>query len=321
MNSEIPTFVAIGAGACGTVYEQAGNPLCVKKERFHKSPDKNLKNDYNMHKTIHNSFKKYSVDIHVPFPDRFIPADDPSFLEYQNLFPSTDQDPSDLLFTERILPLPQSLREALIDRYCPETLKDQARANAVNRNCLVRLYLGRIRPPLTRPSRFFTLNNYQLNLDQCLALELEVEPFITAMGKALAIMHWDAKVDARDVEFVLGMAPTFTKEHRHTQKYNFKSREVHFWLLDFNQVKEMTTDEAGLENAVEAYRVNDPYYPKPGRGPDSLWNQFRRDYMAQSRDILEEKQWSLAEKFLDMVEAMQKRVDEEAHAARDRIHD
>lgn len=80
-------------------------------------------------------------------------------------------------------------------------------------------------------------------------------------------------------------------------------------------------DEAGLENAVKAFKMNDPYYPKPGRGEDRLWDQFKKDYMAQSREILEEEQWVLAEKFLGMVEAMQKRMDEEANAARNRVND
>ena len=38
------------------------------------------------------------------------------------------------------------------------------------------------------------------------------------------------------------------------------------WLLDFNQCHEMTMDERGLEQAVESYFVNDPYYPRPPQG-------------------------------------------------------
>jgi hypothetical protein len=315
-----PAFTQIGWGTCGVVYEQADDAFnCVKKEKAHYYVDRDLENDFKMHQILYHTFRKHDTDVHIPCPNRLIPANDQTFVEYQQFFPIADQNPSSLLLSERIPTLPQPFCQTLIDRFCPEGLKDKARTDSTNRSCLARVYLGRLRHPTAKTSMFFSLNNFPLCLDQFPLLGLEVEPLRTAMAQALAIMHWDAKVDARDVEFVLGSPPQVKEMHRYTQTYNTESREIYFWMLDFNQVQSITMDGAGLQKAVEAFKMNDPYYPRPGRGLDSLWKRFKEDYLVQSKEILGKGQWGLATRFLEMVEVMQKTVDEEACAARIRV--
>lgn len=307
--SEPQPYKKIGAGACGVVYEQPGDPLCVKKQKANWTGPLNLQNDFRAHNIIYSAFKKYSVDIHVPFPSRFVSADDKAYWkDNQSLFPPEDRKPSDLLFTERILPLPKAVREALIEQYCPEKIKAKVYKDETSRNCLIRLYLGRVqrpRGPDDRPQMFFNLNNLGLTVDQLLALHVEVQPFITAQAKALAIMHWEIQVDARDVEFVLGTGPDSTEDHDFTPQYNFKLRVVHYWLLDFNQVHDITLDDAGVDQAVAAFMANDPYYPRPGRGPESCWISFKQEYIKQSQEILEKEHWNLATRFVDTIEMRQ----------------
>jgi hypothetical protein len=59
-----------------------------------------------------------------------------------------------------------------------------------------------------RPLRFrhFSLRNYPLHLNQMGDLGLEVLAYVRYMGEALTLIHWGARVDANDVEFVLAPA-------------------------------------------------------------------------------------------------------------------
>jgi hypothetical protein len=44
---------------------------------------------------------------------------------------------------------------------------------------------------------------------------------------------------------------------------DFKGQRVCMWLLGFNRCQDMTMDESGVNQAVDTYFVNDPYYPRP----------------------------------------------------------
>ena len=121
-------------------------------------------------------------------------------------FPQEDQarDPEALLEAKRIFPVPQVVRQALIDLYCPEAIKDSVKRDPNSKACLVRLYLGRV----STPKRIFSLRNFQLHIDQMLNLNMDTLHYAKVMGEAIAVIHWQAQIDARDVEFVLGSAPT-----------------------------------------------------------------------------------------------------------------
>ncbi|KAK3328718.1 xylose isomerase-like protein [Apodospora peruviana] len=182
--------------------------------------------------------------------------------------------PTHALISQRIQPLPQSTQNLLIDKFCENPcLKDVGLNDPANDDCLVRLYLGSMNGTTTR---FFSLRNFKLHLNQMLDLRLDVDVMASRMGPTLVVMHWGAKIDARDVEFVLGTSTERTY-HMQPKSTDIKLdeplttarpllwRRTSMWVLDFNQVRRITMDDAGVELAVEAVKLNDPYFPKPLR--------------------------------------------------------
>jgi Zinc finger protein len=126
------------------------------------------------------------------------------------------------------------------------------------------------------------------------------------MAEALAELYWRARVDANDVEFVL--APP-RKNHAPTQaiiKSDFLGNHT-MWILDFDCCKNISLDEAGVEQAVVAFYKNDPFYPRPGcedRRDHALWEMFRARFLEASGNILGTKSpgASLASLWVAMVE-------------------
>lgn len=190
-----------------------------------------------------------------------------------------------MLISERILPLPKVIRVALIELFCPEGIREKQLHETTNNACLVRIYLGKNneRRKSSRPQQFFSLRNFKLHLNQMKQLGLDIDTFACTIANALAIMHWQAKVDAADVEFVLGSAPSTT--HQIAPTYDqlkdmapgsstytlgggltFHKRVVHLWFLDFDRCQIITMDENGLEAAILAFVTNDRY----------LWLSIRR---------------------------------------------
>ena len=122
--------------------------------------------------------------------------------------------------------------------------------------------------------RFFSLRNYKLHVDQIQSLELEAEPYTRTMASALAVLHWHTRIDALDIEFVLGSTPldrncirralplhdikqlkpgSSTFEHTTNISPNFRKRSVCLWLLDFDACSSITMNSAGVEKAVKAF--------------------------------------------------------------------
>jgi len=101
------------------------------------------------------------------------------------------------------------------------------------------------------------------------------------MGRALAICHWELKNDANDVEFVLGCV---------------RPGEVpRLWMFDFDKVKAIEWNEAGMVQAVDSVMKNDPYFPKAPpklehwekegytRTDELLWLSFKNPYLLMAR--------------------------------------
>lgn len=73
---------------------------------------------------------------------------------------------------------------------------------------------------------------------------------------------------------------------------NSKKREVHVWVLDFNQCTKITEDKAGCEKAAKAHWDNDPYYPRPDRTSKedrALWDTFVEEYIRVGKNVLNGK--------------------------------
>jgi hypothetical protein len=103
--------------------------------------------------------------------------------------------------------------------------------------------------------------------------------YAQAMAETLAIMHWLAKIDANDVEFVL--APPDNEDEG--QWVNVLGEHT-MWILDFDLCRSMAMDEHGIEQAARAFWRNDPFYPRPRCGC-SLWQAFQEHYLQVSRQV------------------------------------
>ncbi|OAP63365.1 hypothetical protein AYL99_02592 [Fonsecaea erecta] len=121
--------------------------------------------------------------------------------------------------------------------------------NVADRDCLVRLYLGRrkIQLEARRGQNFFFLRNYPLHLNRAEELGLQTVDYARAMAESLAVMHWVARTNANDVKFVLGGPGTHnTGIGEYTN--DFFGRQC-LWVLDFDCCRPITMDDIGVEHS------------------------------------------------------------------------
>ncbi|PON28997.1 hypothetical protein TGAM01_v202105 [Trichoderma gamsii] len=306
-DADLP-YRKIGAGSCGTILAQEGQPFVVKVA---KTDGNALWNDYVMHASIADQFRIWSViEVKIPACHYFVPKGNPYFDDKPTLLQAAEQVcnmPKDALVTERIYPLPLRTRDLLIENFCAEQDKSAARRGPENRDCLVRVYLGSMWGGI---GRSFSLRNFRLHLNQMADLQLDAKVIAGRIATALAVMHWAAKTDARNVEFVLASSSEKISENflgREIQTFeqpiytgppsnvhnDFFTRTADLWVLDFNQVQPITMDEAGVATAVEAYKFNDPYFPRPlreSRIEKVVWNEFVEQYLGAAHIIIREEE-------------------------------
>ncbi|KAB8271165.1 hypothetical protein BDV30DRAFT_228370 [Aspergillus minisclerotigenes] len=197
----------------GKVFEQAGTLWAFKVLLIDRT-DK-LWNNYLMHLRIQDSFDRLgggSGGLEIPRAAWFANKEFEFGSENLYLFPDDPTFPRrarEILCMERIFPLPQAVRHALIELFCNPNNVATAKSDASNKDCLVRLFLGRKRYGASRPggSRVLSLRNYKLHVDQVEELQLDADEYAASMADALAIMHWHTRIDAMDIEFVLGSTP------------------------------------------------------------------------------------------------------------------
>ncbi len=255
----------IGRGQCGTIYEETGTSYVLTRAN---RDENHLWNNYRVHTKVYESLHKISTLVKVPIPSYYIKSneDDDWWSENLTRFPEGVRSRSDILRSQRIMPLPTKIRDALIDEYCPSDRDPEAqKRHRANKACLVMVYLGQRRDP-SRRIRFFTLRNFILHADQIQALGIEAKALAASMGEALGMMHWIAKIDANDVEFVLGSRPIEipevpmpfealgskpTSTRVQVTQQDFKNRPMHLWLLDLNLCHEITMDDNGIQKAVD----------------------------------------------------------------------
>ncbi|KAF2137404.1 uncharacterized protein K452DRAFT_329272 [Aplosporella prunicola CBS 121167] len=245
------------------VYSLEGHTIAYK---LAKNDDNQLWNDYVSHTAIYKAVMKtpeVCKDILIPTSHYFVPSTDTKWWnENGQHFPydANVSIPNNVLLMDRINPLPSIIRTRLIELYCPPKLKDEAYSTRGNYDCLIRPYLGRRQDP---PLQFFSLRNYKLFLNQ-----ME-----------------DMNIDTMEIARTPTQQPVTPMSAE-----CFRRRAVSLWLLDFNQCSEITMDEAGVAAAVDAFVVNDPYYPRPGTlyadDDDDLWDEFAERYLDVSAKIL-----------------------------------
>ena len=344
------TFRMIGWGSCGAVFSQDGAAAVYKLRKAPRSSTAgvhDLYNDFRQHLHIHAALKRVpgiKNDVKVPKVHSWIPQTATTFWEeFEQYFQQAGGAPSlpcDILKTEKIRPLPPLIRNAFIQKFCPEQLREAAMKATSNSDCLARVYLGR-NTTQERRQRMFSLRNINLNLDKLLAIGADVQNYAYSIAGALAALHWEAKVDGKDVEFVLGSATTKVptlQEHccqhatidtylgpRENYRQNFRRRVIRLWMLDFNLCSTISMDDEGVEQAALAWRQNDPYYPKPlGESAieKELWDIFVRRYIEISNTILEQEPLPVRElprNFLRRIKEIEQEVLERKLVAEERL--
>ncbi|KAL9068341.1 MAG: hypothetical protein Q9161_006264 [Pseudevernia consocians] len=129
-------------------------------------------------------------------------------------------------------------------------------------------------------------------------LRLDTSHYALQVADSLAIMHWDARIDAADVEFILDAAPCLAqeplpavarlkrlKENSSTivDAVQSQAAATHMWLLNFNQCQPLPIDQEGVDQGVKRFFDNDPYYPCPlaatGITGEGLWELFANRYL------------------------------------------
>jgi hypothetical protein len=215
------------------------------------------------------------------------------------------------LVSQHIPPLPAPVRSALADRYCPRRFQQAARDNPENKDCLVRLYLGKREPESHQGS--FRLRNFPLLINDIEELNIDPRNFARVMADALAVMHWSANIDGNDVEFVLGSPPVngihyangvgerelqlITKDsplHRNAD-VDSEAQTLSMWLLDFNQCSFFDPTNFGpkeLKLLTDAFWFNDPYFPRPVSdisADQALWREFADRYLYASSRVTKSK--------------------------------
>jgi len=323
---ELQNLRIIGLGSCGTVFEIPGTELAFKKGTIEQA----MWRDFCLTNRVHNAVKHVRMMMHTVFPHSTIPktplchnyhsAEDEKFWS-DNLqrFPTGYRTKQPLFTVDRILPLPQGPREALINLYFDddEGVQQEAKDDQENKDCLVRIYLGERESVGQQSDVYDSLRNFPLRLNMMEDIELEVSVLADEMAIGLAILHWQAQVDGMDVEFVLGSSATWDSERPegyddtsaspHTvETINFKRRALHLWMFDFDKASEIDfTNHDVNTKLVPAFLGNDPYYPKP-QVDEELWDHFCGVYLMASEAILRSKGADphvkdLPQRFLDEV--------------------
>lgn len=312
-------FVNIGAGACGSVFTPIAHPLSIKVQKNF-ADNHDLREEALQHIAILKGLEKYPVgNISVPQIYAYKSLNEASaFFKGQPVLAQVVEKrvalPMPVLICDRILPLTRPVREQLIMQFCPEGLQQEARDNPSNQDCLVRVYLGQERQGRgvgsdVRSAQWFSLRNLKLYLDDMDSLFLDIEGMAFTMGQTLAVLHFVAHTDARDVEFVLGSSKVrrqlrlddLGKKRENpregsSQGYwdslvNSADRVTALYLLDFNQCRHMPQNTDGVSQAVTAYLNNDPYYPRPFKTTHhgvTAWRSFAYAYLDQAMWIMKD---------------------------------
>ncbi|KAL9111488.1 MAG: hypothetical protein Q9227_004166 [Pyrenula ochraceoflavens] len=297
----------IGKGNCGSVWAvptESQDGHAIKREDG--CDGRSLFNDFIMHRKILEQQGASTCLVRIPRCLQYVPTENTTWWSEEiKRFPDT-YEACNALITERIPPLPQTVRERIIDLYCPEALRKVIKGSNSDEDCLIRPYLGR-RRRLEKQSRFhaFSLRNYPLHADQIEELGLDGPYYAEAMAEMLASMYWNAHIDANDVEFVLAPA----KEGPSPMKilHSEVLGEHVVWLLDFDCCRDMSMNEQGVEQAVRSFFRNDPFYPRPCRSnpyDQLLWNVFKTRFLRASDTFLGSKsgEAKLPALWIDMVE-------------------
>lgn len=294
----------IGKGQCGTIYALPTGSHMVAKIPNSANKVPQLLQDYQIHARILQAMAEtptaLRTGIDIPSLHWWI---GPSHNDFWHRFLLPIHPCQEFaVVSDRVFSVPFRVREALVDVLCPPAIrknKQQFLAEPENKNCLIRIYLGRRgNSKAIENLENFKLQNFPLHANEMEGLQLDTSSFAEVMAQTLAILHWKAGVDGNDIEFILGglslpsQRPTLDEieegdkwslaEHFQT---NYICRPVKMWLIDFDQCSRFEDNDAGLKQIVDAFFWNDPFYPIPNSANDEdqkLWSVFSKRYLEVS---------------------------------------
>ena len=126
-----PKLRIIGKGSCGTVFERSQtspSAIAIKKG----GSEASLWTDFCLTNRVHNALTRFSYDLKKSFPDAEIPmapcahafrrGNDPEFWQSEvtckfGIFPDSHAGKQPIFTVDRIPPVPQPFRDALIDQF------------------------------------------------------------------------------------------------------------------------------------------------------------------------------------------------------------
>ncbi|KAL8925134.1 MAG: hypothetical protein Q9208_003639 [Pyrenodesmia sp. 3 TL-2023] len=323
-NTELSSFERLGEGQTGTVFGLTGTDQVLKVAKSNRQQQ--LWNDQLMHKVVEEAFESTGsllrYDITIPRYGQFINPQHNVFWQ-ENMQPLPTKITEKYAFiSSRIFGLSLPIRASIVDNFAPKDVKadkDEFLALPENQHCLFRIYLGRRQQ--RNPARQFRLRNFDLTIGEMEFLGCDTRRYATTIARALAILHWVARVDANDVEFVIGSAPmmgtpptadelrllNFDNVGSVTKDLDLHRRSVGIWLLDFDQCQDFKEDLAGMELLKKGFWQNDPYYPRPVSTNENdvvLWTVFKEEYLAASSLITDS---GMPEAFITAIEVEGKR--------------
>ncbi|KAK2793364.1 hypothetical protein FQN52_001501 [Onygenales sp. PD_12] len=141
-----------------------------------------------------------------------------------------------------------------------------------------------------------SLRNFELYLGVANDLNLDVQLITKEMAVSLAIIHWEAKCDGMDAEWVLGSAASkeflpeidddFLNKEMVDIGPDFKKRGTYLWALDFDKTRRIQYDSTCIPLLLGGVTANDPYLPNPKHSPKPLYYLFKKTYLEASDIIL-----------------------------------
>ncbi|KAK2772179.1 hypothetical protein FQN53_004710 [Emmonsiellopsis sp. PD_33] len=297
-------YVCIGRGSCGTVWEQPGTEIAYKTSPHHRA----LWADFHLTNQVHTSFLQVEHLMETAFPgitvprvpsaSHFFTPASPWWDAVESKFPSGEvlKGAHAAMQMHRILPLPSNTREALIQLYFDPKKQGKASADPENIDCLVRVYLGAYGGHIGKGTWRNSLRNFELYLDMANDLNLDVQLITKEMAVSLAIIHWQAKCDGMDAEWVLGSAASkeflpeidddFLNKEMVDIGPDFKKRGTYLWVLDFDKTRRIQYDSTCIPLLLGGVTANDPYLPNPKHSPKPLYYLFKKTYLEASDIIL-----------------------------------
>ncbi|QYS99637.1 DUF3669 domain-containing protein [Trichoderma simmonsii] len=301
----------IGQGHCGTVWAvrcsdcNGHHHMAMKREDG--APGRSITFEHQMHQKILKVSQSFQfASFAIPRSFGYLASQDSA--TWSGILPRLPENYTgcNAIVSEKIIPVSTSIRRLLVQNLRPDVNVEDVINSQSNEHCLIRPYLGRRRyrhseaEPATGQQRqrlrAFSLRNFPLHLDQMEQLGIDAGDYAMAMADALAFLHWVARVDGNDVEFVLAQ-PRSQPDTASTQGQIDERRLNNtnilgphaLWILDFDLCRDLTLDEKGIEQATKAFWRNDPFYPRPSSSNaenQRLWTIFEERFMVSSAEVL-----------------------------------